>query len=87
VMAFGRSLRRPRRWQLLLRQLPVAIDEGDLERADALAGDVFEAGNLGREIKVLTGLLAVCLVAMVVLGERHGGLSPTSEALGLGSYL
>ena len=74
-------------WRVLLRELPEAVDAVDLERADALAGDLFEAGNFGREIRVLTGLLAVCLLAMVVLGQRQPSPSPTPEAFGFGSYL
>lgn len=74
-------------WRFLLRQLPEAIDQGDLERADALASDLFEAGNLGREVKVLIGLLVLCLFAMVVLGQRDGGSPAAPEGFGFGSYL
>lgn len=78
-------------WRQHLRELPDAIERVDLEGADALADELFEAGQLGREVRVLAGLLAFCLVAMWLTSQTE---SPTvvveevaSEAFGFGSYL
>jgi hypothetical protein len=53
-------------WRYRLRELSTTIEAGDFERADALVAELLAAGELGRELRVLTGLLAFCLVAMLV---------------------
>ena len=75
-------------WRYRLRGWSEAI-AGD-PTAEAITDDeVFEAGQLGREVRVLTGLLAICLVGMWVTSrvETPAVAVGASEAFGFGSYL
>lgn len=78
-------------WRHRVHELPEAIERGDFEGADALAAELLEAGQLGREVKVLTALLVACLVGMVLLSRGESGRAVVAgaapQAFGFGSYL
>ncbi len=78
-------------WRHRVHELPEVIERGDFERADSLAAELLEAGQLGREVKVLSGVLAACLVGMVLLSRVESGRAAIAgaapQAFGFGSYL
>jgi hypothetical protein len=72
-------------WRLRLRDLPEAIEDGDLGAADALADELFEVGELGREVRVLASLLTFCLVGMI-LTSRYAGSAAVAEPFKIGFH-
>ncbi len=75
-------------WRYRLRGWSEAI-AGD-PTAEAITDDeLFEAGQLGRGVWVLTGLLDICLVGMWVTRrvETPAVAGGASETFGFGSYL
>lgn len=78
-------------WRHRVQEFPEVIERGDFDRADSLAAELLEAGQLGREVKVLTALLAACLVGMILLSRVEYGRGVVAgaapQAFGFGSYL
>lgn len=74
-------------WQWRLRKFPETIERGDFERADVLAGELFTGGQLGHDVRILTGLLALCLIARLVTSRFERGPVAKIVGLGYGSYL
>lgn len=78
-------------WRHRMHEFPEVIERADFARADSLAAELLEAGQLGREVKVLTAVLAACLVGMILLSRVESGRAIVAElapqAFGFGSYL
>jgi len=81
-------------WKQRLRAFPEAIEDADFEEADALAGELLDAGFLGRDIRgpvaVLGAALAVMTVVTLLSSAARpvgGGSESTPSAFGYGSYL